>query len=414
MPLSPSIMTCKDKIIKYSSNNVCFFDDNFVYKQYSYKKFNWANEIFNVNSLNHPNIIKFNVCEIADDYVIDIKNKEICLDQTEKVVRITMPRYGHTLDALKDFNDYEIFYIITSIISAIVHCHKNSVLHRDIKEKNIFVNCNTSDENKRVLTDIVLADFNISKYKYKIPELNTNKIMTITHRSPEINEAIIYNNKITYDERVDVWSFCIIITYLITGKKFYNFLKHSYVKLMPNIMSDAEKIIIVLKHFLKIHEYKHLVHLNLYKKIIFMGIASYDNRCSISDILNSINDYNKKIQLYNIEIYNTEDIPFIYPAVLRVPYIYEIHQLLQNHDIILSSFNEFHFHISNNDFQFTHLYNVALYFIINIYVLDTKIPIETYIDIINTVSVGTISKKMLYVSIIQLIKYNNFFKKKEK
>jgi serine/threonine protein kinase len=408
MSHSPSIITCKNKIIKYSSNNICFFDDNFVYKQYSYKKFNWLNEIFNVNSLNHPNIIKFNVCEIVDDYVIDIKNKEICLDQKEKVVRITMDRYERTLDTLKDFNDYEIFYIITSILSALIYCHKNFVLHRDIKEKNIFVNCNLLDEYHRTITDVVIADFNISKYKYKTSVLNSYKIMTITHRSPEINEAIINNSHILYDERVDVWAFCIIITYLITGKKFYNFLKHSYIKLIPNIMSDVEKIIIVLKHFLKIYEYKHLTHLNLYKKIIFMGIASYTNRCSINDILDLIKDYNNKIEFYNIELYKPAVTPIIYPTRLQISYINEIHKLLQNHDIILSSFNKFHFHIRNNNFQFNHLYNMALYFVTNVYILDTKISIDIYIDIINKVSTESISRNMLYMSIIELIKHNNF------
>ena len=408
MSFSPSIITCKDKIIKYSSNNICFFYGDYVYKQYSFNKFNWVNEIFNVNSLNHPNIIKFNECEIIDDYVIDIKNKEICLNKKEKVVRITMTRYECTLDTLKIFNDYEIFFVVKNIISALIYCHKNYILHRDVKENNIFINCNLLDNNHRIITDVVLADFNISKYKFNTSELNSYKIMTITHRSPEINEAIKNKNHIKYDERIDVWSFCIIITYLITGKKFYDFLKYSYVKLLPDIMSDPEKIIIILKHFLKIYENKQLIHLKLYKKIIFMGIASYYHRCYPIDILNTINTYNDKTQFYDVETYDPIYTPLTQNTRIQIPYIRKIHNLLQNHDIILALFHRYYYHIQGRGFKFNNLYNISLYLILSIYLYDEYISIDYFIDRINTVSTEIISKNMLHMTIIQFIKINDF------
>lgn len=413
---SPSVISCKDKIIKYSHENIIFFENEYVYKQFPFNKFKWVSEVINVNTLKHPNIICFYRCEIVDDYVIDVYNQEICLDKKEKVVRITMDKYDSTLLDIYDFTDREIFYIINCVIIAIMHCNNKHILHRDIKEANIFINHKKLDTGIRVITDVVLADFNISKYKYKIKEINTYKIITISHRPPEISYAILKKKHYDYDERVDVWSFCIVLTYLITGKVFYKFLSDGYLKIDPSIIYDVDKIIIALNHFISIYEYTHLKYMELYKKLIFMGIRQYEERATFKDLLNEINKEQYSKYLCNITHFNMKTpSQILFKRNIENQIVKNIHNISKNHDVVLLVYYKFYQYMKKKYESFLNIHHISLYILTAALILDENISINQYINIINhlelpssTINIKEITKDLIENTIINIMKINEY------
>lgn len=411
----PSIITCKDKIIKYSDNNITFFENEYVYKQFPFNGYKWVSELLNVNTLNHPNIIKFKKCEFLNDFVIDSHNKEICLDKKEKVVRITMDKYKTTLEDFKKINDNEIFIIMNGIISAVLYCHSKHILHRDIKESNIFINYilrspNETGQKKRELTDVVLADFNISKYKYKIQSINRANVMTVSHRSPEISTAILNNQHLDYDDRIDVWSFCITLSFLITGKSFYSFLNDGYLSIDPSIIYSTNKLQIALTHFIKIYASKKLIHLDLYKKIIYMGIRVYRNRCTFAEIYNVVETYISYNRL-PYTIYRNNYI-IISPEqhirqmdTISIKFIRNLHGILQNNTAVIIMFLSTHDKMIKNNYSFNTTTILALYIISALFILDEIIDINHYITIFSKLVSEKIELNVVELSIIRITLY---------
>jgi len=345
-----SICECLDNVIKYSDKSIVFYNDKLVYKQYPLNQLNWINELFIVNYLNNlpaaqytqKNIIKFLKCEIIDDFVIDPHKKEISLDRKEKVLRITMKKYDTTLDKIRNFTDGEIFLILHKLTSAMIYCVSREILHRDIKEKNIFVNY-TEVGNSRKITEVVLADFNISSINYYAHTIKNSEINTISHRSPEICQSINLSTTIKYGEKTDVWSMCVVLSFLITNHSFYGFLVDGYIHINRDFMCNVEHVIIAMEHFLKIFANKKLKHIKLYKKIIFMGIQHYRTRCDFQTIFDNLREYNKnegkyKLGFVKILRISSPTITNSKALVKNTKYIRLLHGELQTHDSVLMLF----------------------------------------------------------------------------
>ena len=386
MNAPPSIINFTDNIIKYSDTCIVFYDNYNVYKQFIFNKFKWIHEFINVKMLNHVNIIKYKKYEIIRDYIIKRVNNKIYIGNIEKVFRITMDKYDLTLDMLDIFSDDDVINVFSSILIANIYCNKMGVLHRDIKEKNIFINYENADN--KIIKNVVLADFNISKYRYDISELNKCNIITKTHRPPEISYAIIHNKKIKYDERVDVWSLCIVLSYLITGKKFYIYLYNNYLLKDEFIIYDTDQLKIILTKFIDTYENKNLSYLNFYKNLIFKGIAKYDSRSSFNDIylymLKYTNIYNINVYIPKIDIEVNQNKLNIYKQFNDI-LILNIHNDLNNNsgvlDIFYKMFNiiEINYANFNNDNKL----KISLYFLSNLIIIDKNILVDDYLSIVN-------------------------------
>jgi serine/threonine protein kinase len=370
---SPGIISCKNKVLKYSNHTIIFYENGYVYKQYPFNKYKWIKEIFIVNLLNHPNIIKFENCEILKDNVIDAKNKEICLDKKENVLRVTMKKYKSTLDKIKTFSDDNIIYIINALISANMYCNSKRILHRDIKESNILINY-TTQNNVVHITDIVLADFGISKYKYNI--LTNSDVITISHRPPELHGDTKIN---IYDERIDVWSFCVVLTFLITGKSLYTFIINGYTGICDDILTNITKLKIVISHFLLIYGNTELNHIELYKNILKHGLTSYKKRYTFTDI-------NEICKLYAIE-HKLEYINVSYnkvesriPKKLTPAWIRNIHGILEHHDVVLFTFIKILHKCKKPISLNNELYLLCIYIVSAYLLYDTTLCIDIYIE----------------------------------
>lgn len=86
------------------------------------------------------------------------------------------------------------------VVSAILYCHKNNIVHRDIKADNLLFS------KKDIDSPIKLIDFGIS-LKYKKNTILKDKIGTILYVAPEVLKG-------SYDNKCDVWS-CGVLMYLI-------------------------------------------------------------------------------------------------------------------------------------------------------------------------------------------------------
>jgi len=450
---APNINSCRNNIIKCSKNSIVYFYQNIIYKQYPLYNYKWVNEISIVNYLNQTinnTIIKFIKCEIIDDYVVDVKNKEICLDKKETVVRISMTRYDTTLNTLSEFTDTEIFFILNNLLKSLLLCKSRNVLHRDIKERNILINYkilsadfSSISDASRIITDVILADFNISKYNIS----KNNKrydIMTATHRSPEIWSAIYNKQYIEYDERIDVWAFCIVLSFLLTSQTFFNYLSTMYIKSFPSILYDVSRLKLALDQFLYIYTRRKIIHIHFFKKIIDMGITIYKDRCTFDDIYDELIKYTNKLNnnniptklIYNENIMNTTIIDgyesnLLYKILENSTWINYYHKTTKNEDIILTVFYK---NLSNYFYNNTLFYNKLkflyesrklkqlTYFLLSLYILIAYIlneeyhGIDYYMEKINSINMRdntlgfnkSFKVNTIHKSIINLIIINKF------
>ena len=144
---------------------------------------------FNIlKAMDHPNIIR--LYELFEDdhnfYIVT----EYC-------------KGGDILDLIQrssNFCEYNALKIMSEIISAVNYCHKNNIVHRDIKSENVMFTENDLD------SPVKLIDFGIS-LKFQKDIKIKDKTGTILYVAPEVLKG-------SYDEKCDVWS-CGVLLYLI-------------------------------------------------------------------------------------------------------------------------------------------------------------------------------------------------------
>ena len=91
-----------------------------------------SREIAVLNTLDHPNIVKYYECFDDVDYiylVMEYVNGAPLLSKVSK-------------DPQNWLSEYKLMRYMRSLFEAVVHCHTFNVIHRDIKPANIMVNEN--------------------------------------------------------------------------------------------------------------------------------------------------------------------------------------------------------------------------------------------------------------------------------
>ncbi|KAG7367774.1 protein kinase family protein [Nitzschia inconspicua] len=129
--------------------------------------------------------------------------------QDEHCVYLIMEHLkGGDLFSRHHYTESQVARIIRQICSALVYCHENHVVHRDIKMENIMFDTKEPD------SDVTLIDFGLSTKYIKSPghEKLTDRVGTMYSMSPQVLEG-------AYNEKADMWAVGVVAYILLTGKR---------------------------------------------------------------------------------------------------------------------------------------------------------------------------------------------------
>jgi serine/threonine protein kinase len=149
-------------------------------------------EAIKVAKSKHPNIVDvYDYGQMESDYFISM----------EFIAGITLKTF---IDEKKKIPILDILVIAKKIFEALAHSHKNKVIHRDIKPKNIMVN----NEN-----EIKVVDFGIAVLRDELKKENRDAICgTPLYMSPEQFKDL------PIDHRTDIYSAGVTLFHLVTGE----------------------------------------------------------------------------------------------------------------------------------------------------------------------------------------------------
>ncbi|KAK1422402.1 hypothetical protein QVD17_25499 [Tagetes erecta] len=154
-----------------------------------------AREILILKKLNHPNIIKL---------------EGLVTSRMSSSLYLVFEYMEHDLTGLAalqrvKFTEPQIKCFMKQLLSGLDHCHKNGVLHRDIKGSNLLI------DNDGILK---IADFGLASfYDPQIKQSMTSRVVTLWYRPPELLLGATY-----YGFGVDMWSAGCILAELLAGK----------------------------------------------------------------------------------------------------------------------------------------------------------------------------------------------------
>lgn len=162
----------------------------------SIEKFRYfMNEYEIMNMLDHPNILKTYGFFLSDEKLPPSILLEYCPMNLEKAVKE------------KILTKVQIVFYIYQIAEGMKYIHSQKVIHRDLKPSNILISKDGM---------IKICDFGISRLMTAEEQSLTHGIGTQKYMAPEII------NEEPYDEKVDVYSFGVLVYFIISGGELPN------------------------------------------------------------------------------------------------------------------------------------------------------------------------------------------------
>ncbi|KAK9060397.1 hypothetical protein SSX86_021101 [Deinandra increscens subsp. villosa] len=152
-------------------------------------------EIFILKRLNHPNIIKL---------------EGVVTSRMSSSLYLVFEYMQHDLSSLAavqgvKLTEPQIKCLIKQLLSGLEHCHKNGVLHRDIKGSDLLIN------NNGILK---IADFGLASfYDPQKKQPMTSRVVTLWYRPPELLLGATL-----YGVGVDMWSVGCVLAELLAGR----------------------------------------------------------------------------------------------------------------------------------------------------------------------------------------------------
>ncbi|PON77211.1 GPCR kinase [Parasponia andersonii] len=154
-----------------------------------------AREILVLRKLDHPNVLKL---------------EGLATSRMSCSLYLVFEYMEHDLAGLAarsgvKFTEPQIKCYMKQLLSGLEHCHKNGVLHRDIKGSNLLVN----NEGILKIADFGLATFYDPDHKQPM----TSRVVTLWYRPPELLLGATI-----YGVVIDLWSAGCILAELLAGK----------------------------------------------------------------------------------------------------------------------------------------------------------------------------------------------------
>ncbi len=226
------------------------------------------NEIYILNELEHPNIVKFY------EYKYNSTSIYLILDYYNgETLAYNLAEYKEKYK--KPFDEKLVQHFMKQIISGIKYLHDKNIIHRDISLKNILLHYNSEKdlENKDLFkADIKIIDFGFSRH------LSKSDLAYSTLGVPVYMEPILLNKlknniykEIGYNYKCDIWSLGVLCYEMLIGES-------------PFEAENIEKL------FKNIEKGEYFLPTNLSEETISFinGMLQYDskNRYDIDDLCN--------------------------------------------------------------------------------------------------------------------------------
>jgi serine/threonine protein kinase len=152
-------------------------------------------EISLLHELKHPNVVNL-IEALLEDERLTLVFEYVDMDMYAYM------RNLHKSDRHSLLTPNHVKSYMYQLLSGLSFCHRNSVLHRDLKPQNILINR---------AGIIKIADFGLAR-SYAVPTpAYTHEVVTLWYRSPEI----LLGGKV-YSTPVDIWSMGCIMAELAT------------------------------------------------------------------------------------------------------------------------------------------------------------------------------------------------------
>lgn len=191
------------------------------------KKISVKEEIALMKSMDHPNIVKL--------YQVMETDKELYLVM-ELINGTSLFKYIQRKPE-KRLKESECAMIFSKLISAIKYCHKNRIIHRDIKMENIMITDSL---------DIKLIDFGFSV------KLTSNQRLTSFCGTPSYVPPEVIAKKVGYGVSADIWSLGILLYAMLCGSypfkgstedELYCKIQRGIYNVSEDISSSAKRLI---------------------------------------------------------------------------------------------------------------------------------------------------------------------------
>jgi len=173
-----------------------------------------------MKKLRHPHLVNFYGC-YQDETHYSIVMEYVAGGSLDEIL----------YDTQQPFTWYPTRWDVAhDIASAVSFLHSNQIIHRDLKSQNVLV------YYEKDRTRAKIADVGIAKIiKQETISTMTKNAGTPLWMAPEVIEAQGEKKKITYDEKVDVYSYGIILSELINRNLPYSEVKNAF-QIIPQVL----------------------------------------------------------------------------------------------------------------------------------------------------------------------------------
>ncbi|KAJ1675850.1 negative regulator of the PHO system [Spiromyces aspiralis] len=154
-------------------------------------------EISLMKELNHRNIVR----------LLDVQHTESKLMLVFEYMDCDLKRFMDSRNPRGILDPHTIKRLMYQLLEGIRYCHKNQILHRDLKPQNLLI-------NKR--EELKIGDFGLARATGIPVNTFSNEVVTLWYRAPDV---LLGSRE--YDGNIDIWSAGCIMAEMFIGRPIF-------------------------------------------------------------------------------------------------------------------------------------------------------------------------------------------------